>query len=616
MKLKGVVLKNFRSYRDETRIEIGDLSVFIGKNDTGKSNILEALDIFFGSRTIKIETLDACVFGESSDVRIGCIFADLPDELVIDETSRTNLRDEYLLNAAGDLEIHKIFNCGLKKPKESVFAVALHPTADKVGDLLQLKRVELQTRMEELGVDTNSVDQRANPPMRKAIWESCEDLELATVEVPLDKEDAKKVWDKREQWLPTFALFRADRPSRDEDGEVQDPMKAAVLEAIKSVQEELETIKNIVQEKATAVAQATLDKLREMDPNLASELSPNFKAEPKWESLFKLALTSDDQIPMNKRGSGVRRLILLNFFRAEAERKQSETDSPGIIYAIEEPETSQHPTNQRMLVEALAELSQQEGCQVILTTHVPGLAGFLPLESLRYVTMDDQKNVEVRAGGDDVYGIIVQELGVIPDNRVRVFLCLEGPNDIRFLEQVSKMLHNHDPTLPDIRSDPRIACIPLGGQNLVQWVHCHYLEDFGRPEVHIYDRDDSEPPDYEEAVNKVNARDDESWAVLTDKREMENYLHPDAICEVFDVAVEISDETDVPLEVARAIHEAAPDAKPWAEVDDDKRGRKEKRAKRRLNSEVAEAMTVQRLSQSDPDRDIEGWLRRIAGMIQ
>ncbi|MHB8392242.1 MAG: AAA family ATPase [Acidobacteriaceae bacterium] len=37
-----------------------------------------------------------------------------------------------------------------------------------------------------------------------------------------------------------------------------------------------------------------------------------------------MTLTGDDQIPINKRGSGVRRLVLLSFFRAEAERHRNE----------------------------------------------------------------------------------------------------------------------------------------------------------------------------------------------------------------------------------------------------------------------------------------------------
>jgi predicted ATPase len=57
-----------------------------------------------------------------------------------------------------------------------------------------------------------------------------------------------------------------------------------------------------------------------------------------------------------------------------------------IIYAVEEPETSQHPDAQKMIVNTFREMTEKNGCQVIITTHVPGLAGQLPLKSLRHIT--------------------------------------------------------------------------------------------------------------------------------------------------------------------------------------------------------------------------------------
>jgi AAA15 family ATPase/GTPase len=46
MKLAKLKIQNFRGYKDEIIIEFGNLISFVGKNDIGKSTILEALDIF------------------------------------------------------------------------------------------------------------------------------------------------------------------------------------------------------------------------------------------------------------------------------------------------------------------------------------------------------------------------------------------------------------------------------------------------------------------------------------------------------------------------------------------------------------------------------------------
>lgn len=57
MKIKKVILTNFRGYKSTTEINFNDLTVFVGRNDVGKSTILEALDLFFneGKGTIKFD---------------------------------------------------------------------------------------------------------------------------------------------------------------------------------------------------------------------------------------------------------------------------------------------------------------------------------------------------------------------------------------------------------------------------------------------------------------------------------------------------------------------------------------------------------------------------------
>src|SRR5690606_18413143 len=146
--------------------------------------------------------------------------------------------------------------------------------------------------------------------------------------------------------------------------------------------------------------------------HLAEELKPFFRTDPRW-GVFKFGLAGDNGIPVNKRGSGVRRLILLNFFRAEAERRRAEKGALNVIYAIEEPETSQHPHNQRLLVQALKDLSSDGNTQVLLTSHTPNLAGLLPSESLRYVRKETKGAASVSQCSESDLGTIANELGVL-----------------------------------------------------------------------------------------------------------------------------------------------------------------------------------------------------------
>jgi len=326
---------------------------------------------------------------------------------------------------------------------------------------------------------------------------------------------------------------------------------------------------------------------------------------------------TDDQIPVNKRGSGVRRLILLGFFRAEAERRRTEERRAKIIYAIEEPETSQHPANQRKVIEALKDLASTDQCQVVITTHVPGLAEMIPVDALRYVQVQRDSTRVVEQGSEDVLRSIANDLGVIPDNRVRVFVCVEGPNDVAFLKNMARVLLAAGESAGFEPDDmPEIVFLPLGGSTLRDWVNAHYLKPLKRPEIHIYDRGTDSPPKYQAQADEVNQRNDGSTAFLTKKREAENYLHPDAIREVLGVEVEVSDENDVPEEVARAIHEQAKDVVPWEQLSDEKRKKKQGRAKQRLNNEVAAAMTVDRLQERNALDEIRKWFSTIKTIVQ
>ena len=355
MHLHRLRLNNFRCFLHELSVDFADITALIGKNDAGKSSLFDALDIFLNDGTPDKD--DATKGCDGKDLTIICEFSDLPNSIVIDDANPTSLAEEHLLNAEGRLEIHKNYSGHLASPKlVGVCAYAHHPSADRASDLLQLKNAALKKRATEMVVDLTGVDQKVNAQLRARIRDHIGDLALAPTLMPLNEENAKNVWAGLKLHLPAFALFKSDRASTDQDPEAQDPLKAAVKEAIKAKQAELDAIASHVETEVRKIAQATLEKLSEMDPTLASQLNPQFST-PKWESLFKASITGDDDIPINKRGSGVKRLILLNFFRAKAEQLARGTGRAHVIYGIEEPETSQHPNNQRMLFRALTDLS-------------------------------------------------------------------------------------------------------------------------------------------------------------------------------------------------------------------------------------------------------------------
>ena len=619
MRLVKLKLINFRCYKEEFIVDLDDLTVFVGKNDSGKSSLFDALDIFFEGKAAPDKD-DACVHTDDATVRIACVFDDAPSELVIDAQHPTNLATEHLLNSDGLLEIEKVYNCNLAKPKlQEVFARANHPTADSYSDLLSLTNERLKQRANSLGVDLNDVSQSVNTDIRQEIWAHADDLQCQEVDVELKAEAAKAIWDQLKKQLPVFALFKSDRPSTDQDAEAQDPMKAAIKEAIREQEDTLNEIAEKVKKEVQEIANRTVAKIREMNPELASQLTPRV-SHKNWDSLFSVSLTGDEDIPINKRGSGTRRLILLNFFRAKAE-KEAEGKSTGVIYAIEEPETSQHPHNQIMLINALEDLSERSECQVLLTTHTPMLARRLRQDALRLVTQDAGQPVIRHGKEEETVKEIVKSLGVLPDHNIKVFFGVEGRNDISFLCAISKILHDAGegdiPDLGEAEDYGHLVFVPLGGSSLNLWVS--RLEGFNRPEFYLMDRDTTPPadPHYKARADEMNARD-VCTAWHTGKRELENYIHESLIAaEYQNYAGAGTDFEDIPTLFAQAVHESSDSDSTWTDVlsNPEKLKKKVSNAKKRLNTDFVSRMTPELLTQVDMNDDVRGWLREIGTVI-
>ncbi|NMX24574.1 hypothetical protein HGP05_00310 [Streptococcus sanguinis] len=89
-----------------------------------------------------------------------CIFDELPDEIVVDASSKTSLEDENLLNSNGDLEI-KNFQMFICKTKTGDEIICNHPTDDNYRSVI-VKQADLKKRAVDLGIDEDSYDKRSN----------------------------------------------------------------------------------------------------------------------------------------------------------------------------------------------------------------------------------------------------------------------------------------------------------------------------------------------------------------------------------------------------------------------------------------------------------------------
>lgn len=608
MYLKKLYVENFRGYK---KFEVDfnrDMSVIIGCNDIGKSTLLDALNIFFND--VMPDVSDCNIFAEEKQIIIGvCFEVDDKELIIIDASNPTTLKEEFLLNQDGLLDIRKTFRCSGQSVTKSCMDIYINAVYPQLPDGLvitytQRELKDLLTKYKNELPNYESINKTKKADMRKALYNYLISNDTKCNEILIDikniQDDNIKKWDKLKSNLPLYFLFGADRSNNDTDKEVQDPMKAIVKEVLADLEEDLNKIQEVVTEKVTEMGEKTIEKLHDFDKNIAKDLKtiPETKA---WDTIFKFRLDTDEGIPLNKRGSGVRRLILLSYFRAQAEKLALEKGKKEIIYAIEEPETSQHPDFQHMIIQSLLEISANDKCQIIITTHTPEIAKLVNKEALIFLSSDEYgipmliKDEELKLKG------IAETLGVLPNITFKLVICVEGENDVEFLSNLNQNIAELREII-DLKKE-EISIIPLKGSNLIQWVNRNYLEKSDVIEFHLYDGDREE---YKQKIEEIKSKkDDRRFGEITYRREMENYIPLELIADEFEVDLaSISEDRcncDIPKYLAN---------KTMQHIDC--YGKREQIIKKILNGKLSKQITKEMLMEDGSYEEIKSWFTAMA----
>lgn len=616
MKLKMLKLTNFRGYKDVIIGFSDEMSLIIGRNDVGKSTIMDALEIFFNgeNRTsiVRPEVDDCNIYALERYFEITCIFEiDHNKPIYIDATHSTSFSEEYLLNKDGYLEISKRWNCKNASLNQSSLSVSLKANYPKISNepLILKKNTDLQKEIQlykDSIIEYENVNKSTNSIMRKALYNhlisSVTEFEEVMIEIKkVETAGEKDVWKKLKENLPLFFLFQSDRSNSDSDGEVQNPLKIATKKALAEMQDKLEEIKKSVESIVSKIGDETIEKLKEFDTDIASNLKTNLNLKA-WDSIFSFDLTSDDNIPLNKRGSGIRRLILLSYFRAEAERISKEKNLKQIIYAIEEPETAQHPDYQKMILESLNIIAEDGMHQVILTTHTPEIAKLVDINNIIFIQKTSRFPEVIEEQEQKIYKI-AQSLGILPTIQSKVVICVEGENDVNFLMNLNQSIPEFKQII-DLKVND-ISIIPLSGGKLINWINNNYLSNSNVLEYHLYDSDVEK---YIEKIQEITYKNDgRRFGRNTILREMENYIPSRVVAEQFKIDVEeyISSWTnmDLPKHLINICMTNIPDAK-----------EREKVIKVRLNGQLTKLITKEDLDQMDTYDEMEKWFKEISNL--
>ncbi|HKS81115.1 MAG TPA: AAA family ATPase [Candidatus Acidoferrales bacterium] len=327
LKISEIKITNFRSIHDEN-FHLRPLTVLIGKNDVGKSNLLEAIRILLEGTAGSVDTED--FYDEALPLEISAILEDVRPYLdLCDE--RTKPKIEKRIDEFGRLRIRR----QAKGPKQ----------------LTDIEVEDPETR------DFSPVA-GISAPLKAMLPEVISIGALADV------------------------ADQAKGTQKDALGQLVNQVLSGIVQKIEpkvqTAYEGADKILNVPRQGADERA----PELIEIETELTKYLQQTF---PRASVRLRVQLASIKEIldrvhvfvregsnedPYYRRGQGMQRTLYLSLLRAEADRIRTDQQivRPYILL-FEEPEAFLHPDGQSKMREALTTISA--GAQVIAATHSP-----------------------------------------------------------------------------------------------------------------------------------------------------------------------------------------------------------------------------------------------------
>jgi len=529
--ITNITISNYRGISQTQSIPLNRFSSFVGKNDAGKSIVLNAIATFLNPKDNPVTITD--FNNNDKEIEMVCSFAfdglkDILQEKFKSKIKKSEGLDDFIDDVMFDsqLTVQKI----AVFPKKSFDSVKIQilDYDDESFQFLYVKSDdELNKVLEDYGIKVPSQGKGRNSKLEKIkyIKEYCDSNDFR--KKPRFIEDEFKI----SSTLPDVELFRADygleadtRFKTSSVSEVADYLEKESKEGNK-----LALVESEIAEEMKKEANSVKGYMSEYVPNLKEvEIKPSVSWKDAIKSVDVSFQFEGDSRPilMSHKGTGYRRLFMVARFRYLSEKNKG----LNVIYLIEEPETFLHPSAQNDLLDAFLELSDDN--QVVITTHSPVFAGATYIESVILCKKENGSQYEnYKDNGRELFlNSIISELGIKPSFNMRdtheKIVFVESHNDANFYDMICRNLIGK----PLIGND-EILVLPFGGgEDIDSFLNIDYFDNSGRELFLIIDSDkhkDNFKKQITRAENFVNNKE-KGKAYVIEKSCLENYYHPRA----------------------------------------------------------------------------------------
>lgn len=531
MIITNITISNYRGIVQTQTIPLNRFSSFVGKNDAGKSIVLNAIATFLDSKNNPVTVTD---FNDPDiPIVIECQFFSENLKGALEAKVKTKIKkadgldellDDILID--GKLIIQKI----VKAPQKNFDAETIlmcDYSEEEFQYLYGKSDEELNQIIEKYSITIPAQGKGRNSKIEKIkhIKEFCETNGFEKSQKYI--EDTFKIC----SLLPDVELFRADY-GLEADTRFKSSSVSEILEYLDKESAEgnkLALVASEISDEMQKEANSVKGYMREYVSNLKEvEIKPSISWKDAIKSVDVSFQFDGDSKPilMSHKGTGYRRLFMVARFRYLAEKNKG----LNVIYLIEEPETFLHPSAQNDLLSALRELSDDN--QVIVTTHSPVFAGATHIESVILCKKGNGSEYEnYNANGREAFlSGIIDELGIKPSYNLRdtheKIVFVESHNDIKFYDLICRQLIESS-----LIGDDKILVLPFGGgEDIDSFLNIDYFDNSGRELFLLIDSDKHQNnlQKQEARAERFRTNKDNGSSYVLRRSCLENYYHPRA----------------------------------------------------------------------------------------
>lgn len=421
MRVIRIRVQNFRSVRDSTEFEVSALFALVGENNTGKSNLLRAIDVLVSAGAARLSRAD--FFDATTPIVIKGVFGDLSQSEK--QRWRSYLVGDFLTlekqitlttdDRTGREKLEAEFHGYQAQPKE--WFLSLSKIQEKMGDRPKWADIVREAQLPDYFLD----DGKAT----KASYAKALARYLAETDIEYDPPDVRETQALGLQsnvvaGLPKVYLLPAitdysDEIDRRSSTSTFRRLMAALSERLLQLdprfvelQAAVATIRALLNPPVAAAPAARIESLAAVEAKvgeLLKRVMPSVQSvslsveveEVKELFAAGVSLSVNDGVNTDvlAKGHGLQRCVVFTLLQTLilSERNQlvapaqPQQDADSILLLVEEPELYIHPQLSKLFFDVLASFASTD--QVIYTTHSPVFVDAYESERIAIVTKPD-----------------------------------------------------------------------------------------------------------------------------------------------------------------------------------------------------------------------------------